>query len=108
MAAIIQQDTQVNLLLRSGCPHQKRAIEVNHGLIRRVLPKGISFNDLMFEPEKITRMMDHINSFKREKLNDLSFYETFSFYHGEEVLQKLGCSSIATKDILLKPALFKR
>ncbi len=90
----------------AGCPHQKGAIEVNHGLIRRVLPKGVSFNHL--SQEKITRMMDHINSYKRKKLNDRSPYETFSFYHGEEVLQKLGCSPVAAKDILLKPALLKR
>jgi transposase, IS30 family len=90
----------------AGCPYQKGAIEVNHGLVRRVLPKGISFNHL--SQEEITRMMDHINSYKRKKLNDRSPYETFSFYHGEEVLQKLGCSPVAAKDILLKPALLKK
>jgi IS30 family transposase len=90
----------------AGCPYQKGAIEVNHGLVRRVLPKGISFNHL--SQEEITRMMDHINSYKRKKLNDRSPYETFSFYHGEEVLQKLGCSAVAAKDILLKPVLLKR
>lgn len=31
----------------AGCPHQKGAIEVNHGLIRRVLPKGSCFNHLL-------------------------------------------------------------
>ena len=90
----------------AGCPHQKGAIEVNHGLIRRVLPKGTSFNHL--SQEEITRMMDHINSYKRKKLNDRSPYETFSFHHGEEVLRKLGCSAIAAKDILLKPTLLKK
>ena len=90
----------------AGCPHQKGAIEVNHGLIRRVLPKGVSFDHL--SQIEITRMMDHINSYKRKKLNDRSPYETFSFYHGEEVLQKLGCSPVSAKDILLKPALLKK
>lgn len=90
----------------AGCPHQKGAIEVNHELIRRVLPKGTSFNHLT--QKEITRMMDHINSYKRKKLNNRSPYETFSFCHGEEVLQKLGCSPVAASDILLKPALLKR
>ena len=90
----------------AGCPHQKGAIEVNHGLIRRILAKGMSINHL--EQEEITRMMNHINSYKRKKLNDRSPYETFSFYHGEEVLRKLGCSPVAAKDILLKPALLKK
>ena len=53
----------------------------------------------------VTLMMDHINSYKRKKLNDRSPYETFSFYHGEEVLKKLGCSKVAADDILLKPEL---
>lgn len=31
----------------AGCPYQKGAIEVNHELIRRVLPKGTSFDNLI-------------------------------------------------------------
>jgi IS30 family transposase len=90
----------------AGCPHQKGAIEVNHSLIRRVPPKGTSFNHLT--QEEITLMMNHINSYKRKKLNNRSPYETFSFYHGEDVLQKLGCSPVAASEILLKPVLLKR
>jgi len=90
----------------AGCPHQKGSIEVNHGLIRRVLPKGSSFNHL--EQEDITLMMNHINSYKRKKLNNRSPYETFSFYHGEDVLKKLGCSPVPADEILLKPTLLKR
>lgn len=90
----------------AGCPHQKGAIEVNHSLIRRVLPKGTCFNYLA--QEDITRMMNHINSYKRKKLNNRSPYETFSFYHGEEVLHKLECSPVPADDILLKPSLLKR
>lgn len=90
----------------AGCPHQKGAIEVNHALIRRVLPKGTSLNHLT--QEEITLMMNHINSYKRKKLNNRSPYETFSFYHGEDVLQKLQCSPVAASEILLKPALLKR
>ena len=90
----------------AGCPHQKGAIEVNHGLIRRVLPKGSGFNHLTQEDNN--RMMNHINSYKRKKLNNRSPYETFSFYHGEEVLGMLGCSPVAAREILLKPTLLKR
>lgn len=89
----------------AGCPYQKGAIEVNHELIRRVLPKGTSFDNLT--QTDVTRMIDHINSYKRKKLNDRSPYETFSFHYGEEVLRLLGCTPVATKDILLKPSLLK-
>ena len=90
----------------AGSPYQKGAIEVNHELIRRVLSKGTSFNNLT--QEDINLMMNHINSYKRKKLNNRSPYETFSFYHGEEVLHKLGCSPVAASDIMLKPRLLKK
>lgn len=90
----------------AGSPYQKGAIEVNHELIRRVLTKGTNFNHLT--QEDITLMMNHINSYKRKKLNNRSPYETFSFYHGEEVLHKLGCTLVPAGDIMLKPALLKK
>jgi IS30 family transposase len=90
----------------AGRPYQKGAIEVNHELIRRILPKGTSFNNLT--QEDISLMMNHINSYKRKKLNNRTPHETFSFYHGEEVLHKLGCAPVAASDIMLKPALLKK
>jgi IS30 family transposase len=90
----------------AGSPYQKGAIEVNHELIRRVLPKGTSLNDLT--QDDICLMMNHINSYKRKKLNNRSPYETFSFYHGEEVLKNLGCSMVTANDIILKPKLLKK
>lgn len=90
----------------AGCPYQKGAIEVNHELIRRVLTKGSSFDDCT--QEDVTRMMNHINSYKRRKLNDRSPYETFSFICGEEVLRRLGCTQIPAENILLRPSLLKK
>ncbi|NRT70454.1 IS30 family transposase [Clostridium beijerinckii] len=90
----------------ASSPYQKGAIEVNHELIRRILPKGSSFNNLT--QDDINLMMNHINSYKRKKLNNRSPYETFSFYHGEEVLHKLECNPVAAGNIMLKPALLKK
>ena len=91
----------------AGKPYQKGSIEVNHELIRRVLTdvdgRNRSFNNLT--QEDVNLMMDHINSYKRKKLNDRSPYETFSFYHGEKVLKLLGCTKVPADDILLKPEL---
>lgn len=89
-----------------SCPYQKGAIEVNHELIRRVLPKGTSFDHLT--QEDVTLMMNHINSYTRKKLNNRTPYESFSFYYGEEILKKLGCQSVAAKDIVLKSSLLKK
>jgi IS30 family transposase len=87
-------------------PYQKGSIEVNHELIRRILPKGTSFDHLT--QEDIFLMMDHINSYKRKKLNSRSPYEAFSFYNGEDVLRKLGCKPVAAEKIILKPRLLKK
>lgn len=53
-------------------------------------------------------MMNHINSYKRKKLNNRSPYEAFSFYYGEDVLKKLGCSLVAAENIILKSKLLKK
>lgn len=90
----------------AGSPYQKGACEVNHELIRRILPKGTSFDDLT--QKDIFLMMDHINSYQRKKLNNRSPYDTFSFYYGEGLLRKLGCSPVAAENIILKPKLLKK
>ena len=87
-------------------PYQKGSIEVNHELIRRILPKGSSFDELT--QKDVFLMMDHINCYKRKKLNNRSPYDAFSFYHGEELLHKLGCSPVAAENIILKPRLLKK
>ncbi len=89
-----------------SAPYQKGACEVNHELIRRILPKGSSFDELT--QQDIFLIMNHINSYKRKKLNNRSPYETFSFYYGEDVLKKLGCSPVAAENIILKPKLLKK
>lgn len=87
-------------------PHQKGAIEVNHELIRRVLPKGTSFDSLT--QDDIRLVMNHVNSYKRKKLNNRNPYQTFSFYYGEDLLNQLGCFPVAAEDIILKPKLLKK
>ena len=89
-----------------SCPYQKGAIEVNHELIRRILPRGTSFDNLT--QEDIFLMMNHINSYKRKKLNNRTPYEAFSFYHEETILQQLCCTPVPAEDIILKPRLLKK
>ena len=89
-----------------SAPYQKAEIEVGHEFIRRVLPKGKSFDELT--QEDINKMMNHINSYRRNKLNGKSPYEAFCFYYGEDLAQKLGCREVAAKDINLTPRLLKK
>jgi IS30 family transposase len=88
-------------------PFEKGAIENNHEFIRRILPKGTSFDDLMQEGD-IQLMLNHINSYKRKKLSNKSPYEMFAFMHGEEALRRLGAGLIPPQDIVLKPELLHK
>lgn len=85
---------------------QKPSVELNHELIRKILPKGMSFDHL--SQADINLMMSHINSYSREKLNDKSPFEMFSFLYGKDVLDKLGLFRIPPNEILLKPSLLKK
>lgn len=53
--------------------YQKAEIENNHTFIRRILPKGTSFDNLT--QEDVNLVMDHINSTPREELNGHTPYE---------------------------------
>lgn len=86
-------------------PYQKGGIEVCHEMIRRILPKGTSFNNLT--QSDVNYMISHINSYKREKLNNRSAYQMFSFLYGERVLDMLHIDEAAPDEIILTPKLFK-
>ena len=85
---------------------QKPNVELNHEFIRKVLPKGRSFDDLV--QSDISLMMSHINSYSREKLNDKSPFDLFSYIYGCDVLESLGIYRIPANEILLKPSLLKK
>lgn len=89
-----------------SAPCQKAEIEVGHEFIRRVVPKGKSFDELT--QADIDRMMDHVNSYRRKKLNGKSPYEAFCFYYGEELAQKLGCHEVDAATINLTPGLLRK
>jgi IS30 family transposase len=84
---------------------QNRAAENNQEEIRKVIPQGTSFDNLI--QKDINIMMDHINSYSRPNLNDRTPYDTFKFLFGEEAIKKLGSTLIPSKDICLKPSLLK-
>ncbi|MBS5314743.1 MAG: IS30 family transposase [Clostridiales bacterium] len=85
---------------------QKGGCEVTHEMIRRVLPKKISFDNLT--QDDINLMMSHINSYNRKKLNNQSAHQLFSFINGGDILDKLGIKSIPANEINLTPLLLKK
>ena len=76
---------------------QKGRIEKNHTLIRYILPKGTSFDNLT--QEDINLVCSHVNSVKRAALNGKSAYELFAFTYGEEIPKLLGISKIPAEDV---------
>ena len=84
---------------------QKPNVELNHEFIRRILPRGSSFDHLV--QDDIDLMMSHINSYSRGKFSDMSPHDMFCFFHGVSVLEKLGQRKIPANEIILKPSLLK-
>jgi IS30 family transposase len=85
---------------------QKGGCEVTHEMIRRVLPKGVSFDHLT--QMDISLMMSHINSYTRKKLNNRSAHQMFSILHGDEILEKLDAKLIPANEINLTPNLINK
>ena len=76
---------------------QKGRIEKNHTLIRDILPKGTSFDNLT--QEDINLVCSYVNSVKRAALNGKSVYELFAFTYGGEISKLLGISKIPAEDV---------
>ena len=85
---------------------QKSGCELNHEYIRRVLPKGVSFDNLT--QADVGLMINHINSYARKNLNDKPPYDLFVSLYGKDSANKLGLALIHPDDIILKPDLLKK
>ena len=87
-------------------PNEKGSCEVNHELIRRILPKGTSFDNL--NQDDINLMMSHVNSYKRKKLNNVSPITLFNAIYGSNTTDKLNIREINPNDINLTSDLLKK
>ena len=87
-------------------PFEKGSCEVNHELLRRILPKRTPFDDLT--QNDINLIMSHINSYKRKKLNNVSPYKMFSTIYGKDTIDKLGIQEIEPNKVNLSPRLLKK
>ncbi len=88
-----------------GASYEKGAIENNHEMIRRILPKSSSFNEL--NQNDINLMFSHINSYVRKDLGDKTPYEIFKNIYGEKALKKMGINLIPANKVILNPSLLK-
>ena len=79
--------------------------EYSHEFIRRILPKGTSFDNLT--QSDINLMINHINSYTRATLDDKCTIEVFEEIYGAEILKALEVTRINPNDITLLPELLK-
>jgi IS30 family transposase len=83
--------------------YQKGHLEKNHEFIRYVIPKGTSMDHLT--QEKITLLMNHINSVSRKSLNNTTPYKLSKLLINKQVLEALSFDEIHPDDVHLKEEL---
>ena len=90
-----------------NAPYQKGHLENNHTNLRRILPKGTSFNNL--KQEDINLAISHVNSLIRKATMNKCSYDMFCQLHenGKEILNAFGVKKINPNDVVLKPDLLK-
>ncbi|MBI9010612.1 MAG: IS30 family transposase [Clostridiales bacterium] len=85
--------------------HQKGQLEKNHEFIRYVLPKGQSFDHL--NQEKITLLMNHINSVSRKGLDNNTPFKLALPILDNKLLDALSFKEIHPDDVHLKEELLE-
>jgi IS30 family transposase len=88
------------------CSWQKPHCEKNHEYIRKICPKGTSFDD--YSQEDITLMMSHINSSPRQSLGGMSPLKLAKLMLPSEVIDYFGLTEIPDDEIVLTPALLQK
>ena len=87
------------------CSWQKPHCEKNHEYIRRICPKGSSFDAL--SQDDVVLMMSHINSVPRESLGGHTPLEMARLILPKEILKLFGLKEILSDDVILTPKLLK-
>jgi len=85
---------------------QKPHVEKNHVLLRRILPKGTSFNDLA--QADINLAACHVNSVAREIFDNKTPFQMLNGKEYEKLLDSLNLYTVPPDKVCLKPALIKR
>ena len=88
------------------CSWQKPHCKKNHEYIRKICPKGTSFDD--YSQKDINLMMSHINSSPRQSLGGLSPMALAKLMLPQGLLDFFYLSEIPADEIILTPALLKK
>jgi IS30 family transposase len=85
---------------------QKGHVENNHENLRKIFPKGKSFDN--FTQKDINLALSHLNSLARASLNDVPAIVLFDTIHGKEVLRILGITLVDKNAVYLTPMLLQK
>lgn len=85
---------------------QKGAIEQEHSMIRRVVPKGTCFDHLGDEDASL--LASHITSYLRPGLGGRAPQEVFHFLYREDPTRWFGLEYIEPNEVLLTPELLPK
>lgn len=87
------------------CSSEKPHCENNHGLIRRILKKGIDFTEIT--QTEVNVMMNHINSYVRKKFSGIPPVEIALM--GMEVyeIKYFGLYAVDARDVVIHPSLLE-
>lgn len=88
------------------CSWQKPHCEKNHEYIRKICPKGTSFDDMT--QEDIVLIMSHINSTPRESLGGMTPLALAKMMLPEELIEFFGITEISPDQVILTPELLKK
>ena len=88
------------------CSWQKAHVENAHTLLRRVLPKGTSFDDLT--QEDVDLICSHINSYPRKELGWKTPFEMLPEWGQENLPKAFGMRIIPRDEVNLTPQLLDR
>lgn len=87
------------------CSWQKPHCEKNHEYIRKICPKGTSFDGMA--QSDIVLMMSHINSTPRESLGGMTPFALAKMMLPKELLDFFGLKEISADKVVLTPCLLK-
>jgi IS30 family transposase len=89
-----------------GRADQKGSIENCHRMVRRILPKGSSFDALTRSDAAL--IASHVNSMPRASLRGASPFDLAPHVLPGDLLEALGLQQVPPDDVCLKPSLLER
>lgn len=91
----------------ASAPYQKGSCENTHSHIRRIIPKGTSFDD--FTQDFVDLVFSHVNALVRKKLNNHTAYDVFSSIYGNivDIESSFGIQYIPPNEVNLSPSLLR-